>query len=112
MRRGIHRGCIRHLVGALVTLLVISLITFFGTSLKSPEELAKASLGRYINPAQAQAFIATNHLNRPVEVRYLDWLGNVIRGKFGTSYITHRPVSVDVGPRLKRTLLLTVITLL
>lgn len=101
-----------HVLGAVATLLVISLITFFGTSLKSPEELAKASLGRYISPAQAQAFIATNHLDRPLVVRYVDWLGNVVRGQFGTSYITHRPVNVDVGPRLKRTVLLTLITLL
>lgn len=111
--RSAGRGnLVRHLVGALATLLVISLITFFGTSLKSPEELAKASLGRYITPAQAQAFISTNRLDRPLVIRYVDWLGNVVRGQFGTSYITHRAVSVDVGPRLKRTLLLTVVTLL
>jgi peptide/nickel transport system permease protein len=103
---------VRHVLGALATLLVISLITFFGTSLKSPEELAKASLGRYITPAQAHAFIASNHLDRPVEVRYLDWVGNIVRGRFGTSYITHRPVSVDVGPRLTRTVVLTLVTLL
>jgi peptide/nickel transport system permease protein len=107
-----RHNVVRHVVAGLVTLFVISLITFFGTSLKSPEELAKASLGRYITPAQAQAFIETNHLDRPVVVRYVDWLGNVVTGDFGTSYITHRPVSVDVGPRLKRTVLLTLLTLL
>lgn len=103
---------LRQVLAAILTLFVISLITFFGTSLKSPEQLAKASLGRYITPAQAQTFIQANNLDRPVEVRYVDWLGNFLQGHFGTSYITHRPVSVDVVPRLKRTLLLTLATLL
>jgi peptide/nickel transport system permease protein len=115
-RRGVPslfgRNGVRQLVAAILTLFVISLITFFGTSLKTPEQLAKASLGRYITPAQAQAFIQTNHLDRPVYVRYVDWLGNFLQGHFGTSYITHRAVSVDVVPRLKRTLLLTLATLL
>ena len=101
----------RHLVSALVTLFVISLITFFATSLKSPEQLAKASLGRYITPAQSLAFIKEYHLNRPLVVRYFDWLANFVRGNFGTSYITHRPVRLDVLPRLERTLLLTLATL-
>ena len=112
VRAVIGHHWIRHVFAGLVTLLVISVITFFGTSLKSPEDLAKASLGRYITPAQTQAFIETNHLDRPVVVRYFDWLGNVVVGDFGTSYITHRPVSQDVLPRLKRTLLLTLLTLL
>lgn len=107
-----RRNGLRQLFWAVLTLFVISLITFFGTSLKSPEELAKASLGRYITPAQAQAFIQTNHLDRSLVIRYVDWLGNFVTGHFGTSYITHRPVSIDVVPRLKRTLILTIATLI
>lgn len=109
-----HRGLrvVRRIGAVLVTMFVISLITFFGTSLKTPEELAKTSLGRYITPAQTQAFIESNHLDRPLVVRYVDWMGNFLRGDFGTSYITHRSVQSDVIPRLVDTGLLTLATLM
>ena len=106
------RRAVRHVLSALLTLVVISLITFFGTSLKTPDQLAKASLGRYITPGQAQDFIRSNHLDRSVLVRYADWAAAMVQGDFGTSYITHRPVRVDVEPRLVRTLLLALVTLL
>lgn len=102
----------RHCGWGLVTLLLITLVTFFGSSLKSPTELAKASLGQYITPAQAQAFIKQNDLDRPVAARYVTWLGNIAHGDLGTSVITHRPVTDDIMPRLYRTLILTAITLL
>jgi peptide/nickel transport system permease protein len=90
---------------------VISLVTFFGSSFKSPTELAKASLGQYITHKQAQEFIQQNHLDRPVAERYVTWLGNLARGDLGTSAITHRRVSTDVKPRLARTLILALVTL-
>lgn len=90
---------------------MISLVTFFGSSFKSPTELAKASLGQYITHKQAQEFIQQNHLDRPVAERYVTWLGNLARGDLGTSAITHRRVSTDVKPRLARTLTLALVTL-
>lgn len=94
------------------TILLISIVTFFGTNLKSPTELAKASLGQYVSPRQAEVFIQQNHLDRPVVTRYVSWLGQLARGDLGTSVITRRPVSADVMPRLYRTMILTFATLL
>lgn len=90
---------------------MISLVTFFGSSLKSPTELAKASLGQYITHKQAEEFIRQNHLERPVVERYVTWLGDLGHGDLGTSVITHRRVSTDVMPRLARTLILALVTL-
>jgi len=91
--------------------LIISIITFFATSLKSPQQLAQDSLGRYITLPQERAFIYAHGLNRPVLERYFLWLGAFLRGDFGTSVITNRPVRADVLPRLERTLILATVTL-
>lgn len=102
----------RHVGWGLVTILLISIVTFFGSSLKSPTEMAKASLGQYITQKQAEAFIQQNNLDRPVASRYVTWLGDIAHGDLGTSVITHRPVSQDVLPRLWRTLILALVTLI
>jgi peptide/nickel transport system permease protein len=46
-------------------------------------------------------------LDRPLLVQYFSWLGNVLRGDFGTSFITNRSVSGDIMSRLPATLELT-----
>jgi peptide/nickel transport system permease protein len=111
-RRNLTATLARHLAWGVVTIFLVSLVTFFGSSLKSPTELAQASLGRFITHKQAEVFIQTNHLDRPLVLRYGSWLGQISRGDLGTSVITHRRVSADVVPRLYRTLILTGLTLL
>jgi peptide/nickel transport system permease protein len=111
-RRHLRVTLARHLAWGLVTVFLVSLVTFFGSSLKSPTELAQASLGRFITHKQTEVFIQANRLDRPLVVRYGSWLGQISRGDLGTSVITHRRVSTDVMPRLYRTLILTGLTLL
>ena len=105
------RAVAARLAWAAATLVVISLITFFATSLKSPEELAKASLGRYITDEQVEVFVERHDLDKPVVARYVSWLGDVAKGDFGTSVVNNRPVRDDVMPRLGRTLLLSLLAL-
>lgn len=40
------------------------------------------------------------HLDRPVHEQYLMWLGNIVRGDFGTSFQDGRPVSDKILERL------------
>src|SRR5215218_2201717 len=42
-------------------------------------------------------------LDRPVIVQYLDYLGGLIRGDFGTSYQQFRPVAAVIGEQLGST---------
>jgi peptide/nickel transport system permease protein len=55
-------------------------------------------------------------LDRPVVVQYVDWMGGVLHGDFGTSYVTHAPIGPQISDRLQVTLWLvfggTVIALL
>jgi peptide/nickel transport system permease protein len=47
-------------------------------------------------------------LDQPIPVRYLVWLGGVVRGDFGYSIVSGRPIIDEVVPRLGPSLLLTV----
>ena len=47
-RRSLAATLSRHLAWGVVTIFLVSVVTFFGSSLKSPTELAQASLGRFI----------------------------------------------------------------
>ncbi len=43
-------------------------------------------------------------LDRPVPVRYVFWLGQMVRGNLGESFVTRRPVIVEIQLRLPATL--------
>jgi peptide/nickel transport system permease protein len=45
-------------------------------------------------------------VNQPVHVQYLAWIGNVVRGDLGTSFVTGQPVATMVGDRLPNSLIL------
>jgi peptide/nickel transport system permease protein len=111
--RGARLRTIAKQVGAaLLTLFVISIVTFAATNVKSPEEIARNALGRETTEAQLQAYLKDRGLDRPVHERYVDWLGGFVQGDWGTSAVTNRPVSDDVIEPFKLTLALAVVSLL
>jgi peptide/nickel transport system permease protein len=97
---------------ALLTLLVISIVTFAATNVKSPEEVARNALGRETTEEQLQAYLEERGLDRPIYVRYVDWLADFVRGDWGVSAVTNRSVRDDIVPRFEKTLLLSLVSLL
>ena len=102
---------LRQLGVALLTLLVISIVTFAATNYKSPEDIARQALGREAAKVQLDAYLKEHGLDRPIYERYASWLGDFVRGDFGTSVVTERPVREDITPRFKRTFLLSLVAL-
>ena len=102
---------LRQLGVALLTLLVISIVTFAATNYKSPEDIARQALGREAAKVQLDAYLKEHGLDRPIYERYASWLGDFVRGDFGTSVVTDRPVREDITPRFKRTFLLSLVAL-
>ncbi len=47
-------------------------------------------------------------LDRPIPVQYVEYLGDLLRGNFGTSFRTNQPALQEVTQRLNKTLQLTV----
>jgi peptide/nickel transport system permease protein len=101
----------RQLGIALLTLFVISLVTFAATNYKSPEEVARAALGREAAKVQLDAYLKEHGLDKPIYVRYGNWLGDFVHGDFGTSPVTGRSVRDDIGPRFTRTLILSLVAI-
>ena len=66
----------------LLTMLVISILVFFIAEVV-PVDPARNALGRYATQQAVEALREKMGLDRPVLVRYVDWISNVLRGDFG-----------------------------
>lgn len=51
-------------------------------------------------------------LDKPFVVQYFTWLGNLLRGDMGTSYVSNKPVFSTYVSKLPATLLLTAVSIL
>ena len=51
-------------------------------------------------------------LDKPFAVQYFTWLGNLLHGDMGTSYVSNKPVFSTFVSKLPATLLLTVVSIL
>jgi len=101
----------RRLLAALVTLWLVTLITFLVLRVV-PGNPAAVIVGTE-GSAEAMAAIENQlGLNRSLPVQYLDWLGDVVRGDLGTSFRFQRPVRQLIWERLPVTLSLTVLAML
>lgn len=100
------KAVLRQLVAAVLTVLAVSVVTFLATNIKSPQDVARAALGRHATPEQITAFVAAHDLAAPLPARYAKWLGDLVQGDWGTSVVTDRPIQPELMPRLGRTLLL------
>jgi peptide/nickel transport system permease protein len=96
---------------ALVTLAVVSVVTFLATN-AVPADPARLALGRSATPDQLQEYRHQQGLDQPVAERYFTWLGNYLRGDWGSSTVSRRDVRSDVVPKLARTLILAGLALL
>lgn len=91
---------------ALGTLLLISVITFAATN-AVPANPALAALGKGASAAQVAQYSKQEGLDKPLVPRYFTWLGNYVRGDWGTSVLANRTsVTSEVIPRMLRTLVL------
>ena len=99
---------IRRLFLALVTLFIISLIIFIGIEVL-PGDMATAYLGQRETPESLKALREEFGLNDPAYERYLNWLGDALRGDLGISYARRQAVSDMIGYRLRNTVVLSVV---
>ncbi|RZM03497.1 MAG: ABC transporter permease [Variovorax sp.] len=96
---------------ALVSLLVVSAIVFAITSVL-PGDAAQEQLGQDATPAALAALRAQMGLDVPAPVRYLRWLGGMLKGDPGVSITTQMPVHDLIASRLPNSLLLAAVTAL
>ncbi|MFC0212148.1 nickel/cobalt ABC transporter permease [Paenibacillus chartarius] len=98
---------------AVPLLVVISFLTFILNGL-SPMDPAEVVLHAQGVPAITEELIAKTRaelgMDRPLLVRYGEWLMSCLQLDFGSSYITGKPVWSLLGPALLNTLKLTLVS--
>jgi len=95
----------------ILTLLIVSAVVFFITSLL-PGDAAQMILGQNATPETVAALRAQLGLDQPLLLRYFSWLGGMLQGDFGTSFASHLPVTQLVAQRVPATFELAAITTL
>ena len=87
---------IKRLSWAVVVLLGLSIV-IFSLLRVIPGDPARMALGPRATEDIIEQYREVNHLNDPLPIQYLFWLEGVLHGDFGTSTITHRPVTKDLA---------------
>lgn len=102
--------CSRLALGVL-TLLIVSLVVFFLTSLL-PGDAVQEQLGQEATPEAVAAMRALLGLDQPVHLRYLNWLGGLITGNPGVSLVNGMAIDNMIASRLPNTLRLAAVAAL
>jgi peptide/nickel transport system permease protein len=90
---------LRRLLVAVPSLLIASLIVFTLPRL-IPGDVVQLMLEEKAYGKDLEDLRAKLGLNRPLHVQYVDWLGAIVRGNFGESLWTRKPVIAELGRRL------------
>ncbi len=98
----------RRLLSLAMTMLVVSFLVFAVNEF-SPGDVARKELGPYATAAQVAALSQRLGLDRPLLVRYGEWLGGLAAGELGRSRVFKAPVAEVLGERLANTALLAAI---
>jgi peptide/nickel transport system permease protein len=103
---------LRHLsrqsLNVLATLLAVSFLVFALNEL-TPGDVARKLLGPYATQEQVDILYREMGLDRPLLVRYAEYLGKVTAGDLGDSILYRQPVSVVLWDRLGNTMVLAAI---
>lgn len=93
---------VRRLASMVLIMAAVSFVLFL---IFEGNKLAVAGkvLGPYSSQEQRELWLDQNGYNRPFVVRYVEWVGNAVRGDFGNSIRFKAPVSELLWDRLANT---------
>ncbi|GIW42921.1 MAG: glutathione ABC transporter permease [Candidatus Binatia bacterium] len=99
---------IRKLLSSVIVFFGVTFLTFTLTLLV-PGDPAVAIAGPKASPAVVREIREQLGLDRPVLIQYLRYLGRLLQGDLGRSYVTREPVTQSIRQRLPATALLAVV---
>jgi peptide/nickel transport system permease protein len=90
-----------------VSLLILTVMVYAAAEVL-PGNPGRIILGREATPGAVKKLNHELGIDRPLPVRYADWLSHAVRGDFGANYTDGRPVTDDLVPALERSLFLAI----
>ena len=91
------------IISSIGTLLFVGL-ALFALTRSGPGSPARIVLGADATAEQVAQFEQANGLDQPFLSQYAAWLGDVLRGDFGKSFVTGRDVAAEIANALPVTL--------
>ena len=104
---------LKRLLRLIPVFLGVTILAFLLTGLSSVDavDLKESSSGGVMSEAEKEAMREELGLNEPKAVQYLQWLKNALRGDFGESYVSGKPVLVSFCEKLPATIALAALAL-
>ncbi len=106
---------LRRIGVAIVVVIGATLLTFIALDLAPGDPgrmIAFARYGQDLTAEQIEQVRKAEGLDAPLPLRYIRWLGHVVRGDLGRSLANGNPVTGEILPRLPATLELAVASLM
>lgn len=105
---------LRRILGLIPILLAITFLSFGMMRIAGSDvvEQKMENTGSSVSQEVVDAARAELGLDKPFIVQYFVWLGNLLRGNMGNSYVTGKPVFATFVSKLPATLLLTAVSIL
>src|SRR3712207_357002 len=101
------RYILRRLLQMIPLLLGVSFVTFAIINLVPNSPVRNIQFGPRVRPQDRERIVEHLGLDRPWPLRYVEWLGDVLRGDLGLSLGNYTPVTDRILNVLPNTLLLT-----
>ena len=98
------RYIVRRLIIAIPTLIAISFVVYIILALAPIDPLSSFGADPRVPPEVRERIRESLGLNDPWPVRYVKWLGGLLTGNFGYSFMSHSPVIELIQQRLPNTL--------
>ena len=104
---------LKRLLRLIPVFLGVTILAFLLTGLSSVDavDLKESSSGGVMSEAEKEALREELGLNEPKAVQYLQWLKNALRGDFGESYVSGKPVLASFCEKLPATIALAALAL-
>jgi peptide/nickel transport system permease protein len=97
----------RRLLQAIVIWFIITMVVFWLTS-ESADPMSQYANRQGMTAADRAAIAAKLGIDKPIPVRYVNWLGLALQGNLGDSFFSRQPVLTLISQRLPMTLVLMI----
>jgi len=106
-----HVYIIKRILAAIPVMGFVALFVFLLLRL-TPGDPAAIIAGDTATPEQLEAIRTSLGLNDPLVVQFFNWIGQLLRGDFGTSILSGKPVIELIADRMEPTISLALTTII